>query len=66
MTCIKDVPTLKGDNYGECHKKVDIAFICAEVEWVLSEPQPKQQPKPVKATEVTDAESQKKERDYVL
>ena len=42
MTYIKDVPTLKGDNYGEWRKKVDLAFICAEVDWVLSEPKPKE------------------------
>ena len=56
MTCIKDVPTLKGDNYGECRKKVDLAFICAEVDWVLSEPKPKEPPAPVRATEDSDAE----------
>ena len=56
MTCIKDVPTLKGDNYGEWRKKVDLAFICAEVDWVLSEPKPKELPAPVRAIEDSDAE----------
>jgi len=64
MTCIKDVPTLKGDNYGEWRKKVDLAFICAEVDWVLTEPKPKEPPAPVRAAEDTDAEWQEKERDY--
>jgi hypothetical protein len=31
IRCIKDVPTLRGDNYTEWRKKVDVAFICAEV-----------------------------------
>jgi len=55
---------LKGDNYGEWRKKVDLAFICAEVYWVFSEPKPKEPPAPVRATEDSDAEWQKKERDY--
>ena len=40
MSCIKDVPTLRGDNYSEWRKKVDFAFICAEVDWVVDTPQP--------------------------
>ena len=64
MTCIKDVPTLKGDNYGEWRKKVDLAFICAEVDWVLTEPKPKEPPAPVRETEDSDAEWQKKQREY--
>ncbi|KAK1617061.1 hypothetical protein QYE76_022578 [Lolium multiflorum] len=40
MSCIKDVPTLSGDNYTEWRKKVDFAFVCAEVDWVLDTPQP--------------------------
>ena len=40
MSCIKDVPTLRGDNYTEWRKKVDFAFVCAEVDWVLDTPQP--------------------------
>ena len=66
MTCIKDVPTLKGDNYGEWRKKVDLAFICAEVDQVLSEPKPKEPPAPARATEDSDAEWQKKSRGNML
>ncbi|KAK1698569.1 hypothetical protein QYE76_015266 [Lolium multiflorum] len=40
MSCIKDVPTLRGDNYTEWRKKVDFAFVCAEVDWVVDTPQP--------------------------
>jgi hypothetical protein len=32
MSFIKDVPTLRGDNYTEWRKKVDLAFVCVEVE----------------------------------
>jgi len=64
MSCIMDIPTLKGDNYGEWRKKVDLAFICAEVDWVLSEPKPKEPHALVRGTEDSDAAWQKKERDY--
>ena len=39
MSCIKDVPTLRGDNYSEWRKKVDLAFVCAAVDWVVDTPQ---------------------------
>ena len=32
MGCIKEIPTLKGDNYTERKKKIDLAFILAEVD----------------------------------
>ena len=34
MGCIKEIPTLKGDNYTEWKKKIDLAFILAKVDWV--------------------------------
>jgi hypothetical protein len=40
MSCIKDVSTLRGDNYTEWRKKVDFAFVCAEVDWVVDTQQP--------------------------
>jgi hypothetical protein len=40
MSCLKDVPTLRGDNYTEWRKKVDLAFVCAEVDWVVDTPHP--------------------------
>ena len=64
MSCMKDIPVLKGDSYGEWHKKVDPAFVCAEVDWVLTEPQPTEPPAPVRAIDDSDAAWQKKERDY--
>ena len=64
MGFINHIPTLKGDNYGEWIKKVDLAFICAEVDWLLTEPKPKEPPTPVRGTEDSDAEWQKKQREY--
>ena len=64
MTYIKDVSTLKGDNYGEWRKKVDLAFNCAQVDCVLTELKPKESPEPVRVTEDSDTEWQKKQREY--
>jgi hypothetical protein len=32
MRCIKDVSTLIEDNYTEWRKKVDLVFVCTEVD----------------------------------
>jgi hypothetical protein len=58
MSCIKDVPTLRGDNYTEWRKKVDLAFVCAEVDWVVNTLQP------IKEDKDDDAAWEKKQRDY--
>ena len=36
MGYIKEIPTLKGHNYTEWKKKIDLAFILAEVDWVVT------------------------------
>uniref|UniRef100_A0A453MU40 Uncharacterized protein n=1 Tax=Aegilops tauschii subsp. strangulata TaxID=200361 RepID=A0A453MU40_AEGTS len=36
MSFLKDVPTLRGDNYTEWRKKVDLAFVYDEVDWVVA------------------------------
>ena len=64
MSCIKDVPTLRGDNYTEWRKKVDFAFVCAEVDWVLDTPQPDKPTELVKEAIDDDAAWEKKKRDY--
>jgi len=64
MSCIKEVPTLRGDNYTEWRKKVDFAFVCAEVDWVVDTPQPVKPKEPVKDAKDTDATWEKKKRDY--
>ncbi|KAK1670405.1 hypothetical protein QYE76_058564 [Lolium multiflorum] len=64
MSCIKDVPTLRGDNYTEWRKKVDFAFVCAEVDWVVDTPQPIKPTDPVRADGDTDDAWAKKKRDH--
>ena len=48
MSCIKEIPTLKGDNYIEWKKKIDLAFILAEVDWVVTTPCPKEPVAPMR------------------
>ncbi|XP_071674329.1 uncharacterized protein [Lolium perenne] len=64
MSCIKDVPTLRGDNYTEWRKKVDFAFVCAEVDWVVDTPQPIKPADPVRADGDTDDAWAQKKRDH--
>ncbi|XP_071675410.1 uncharacterized protein [Lolium perenne] len=64
MSCIKDVPTLRGDNYTEWRKKVDFAFVCAEVDWVVDTPQPIKPADPVRDDTDTDDAWAKKKRDH--
>src|SRR3954469_15746239 len=64
MSCVKEVPTLCGDNYSEWRKKVDFAFVCAEVDWVVDTPQPVKPKESVRDANDTDATWEKKKRDY--
>ena len=64
MSCLKDVPTLRGDNYAEWWKKVELAFVCAEVDWVVTTPQPVKPAEPVRASDDDDSAWQKKQLDY--
>ena len=64
MSCIKDVPTLRGDNYTEWRKKVDFAFVCAEVDWVVDTPQPIKPADPVRADGDTDDAWAQKKKDH--
>jgi hypothetical protein len=48
MSCINDVPSLREDNYTEWRKKVDLAFVCAEVDSVVDTLQPVKPPELVK------------------
>ena len=57
MGCIKEIPTLKGDNYTEWKKKkIDMAFILAEVDWVVTSPCPTKSVVPVRETKENDAD----------
>jgi hypothetical protein len=62
MSCLKDVPTLMGDNYTEWRKKVDLAFVCAEVDWVVDSPQPVKLIEPVRDAKDDDAAWDKRKR----
>jgi hypothetical protein len=64
MSCIKDVPTLRGDNYTEWRKKVDFAFVCAEVDWVLETPQPTNLVDPVRDDNDDDDACDRKKKDH--
>ncbi|KAM0901562.1 hypothetical protein ACQ4PT_019906 [Festuca glaucescens] len=64
MSCIKDVPTLRGDNYTEWRKKVDFAFVCAEVDWVLETPQPTKPADPVRDDKDDDDAWDGKKKDH--
>ena len=41
MGFISHIPTLKGDNYGEWIKKIDLAFVCGEVDEMITTPKPR-------------------------
>ena len=64
MSCLKEVPTLRGDNHTEWRKKVELTFICADLDWVVVKPQPVRPIEPLReATDDDDAWS-KKRGDY--
>ena len=65
MSCIKEIPTLKGDNYIEWKKKIDLVFILAEVDWVVTTPYPTEPVALVRETNEADAVWATKERDFV-
>jgi hypothetical protein len=61
---IKDISPLKGDNYTKWKKRIDLAFVLAEVDWVVTTPCPTEPMAPVRETNESDADWQMKERDY--
>lgn len=46
MSSINKVSILNAENHKEWIRKVDLAFVCVELDWVLKEPQSVQPPKP--------------------
>jgi hypothetical protein len=64
MSCIKEIPTLKENNYMEWKKKIDLAFILAEVDWVVTSPCPIEPEALVRETNEADAAWATRERDY--
>ena len=47
-------------------KKIDLAFICGQVDWILTESCPTEPPAPVRKSKDTNDVQQKKQRDYAL
>jgi len=64
MAFINTIPPLKGDNYVEWRKKINMALTFAEVDWVLDTERPTQPVAPVKATYEIDDAWQKREREF--
>ena len=64
MSCLKEVPTLRGDNHTEWRKKVELAFVCADLDWVVEKPQPVRPTEPVREATDDDAAWAKKKGDY--
>ena len=64
MGCIKEIPTLKGDNYTEWKKNINLAFILAEVDWVVTSPCPTEPVALVRKTKEADAAWATRERDF--
>ena len=64
MGCIKEISTLKCDNYTECKKKIDLAFILAEVDWVVTSLCPTEPLALMRETNKADAALATKERDF--
>ena len=54
MGCIKDISTLKCDNYTKWKKKIDLAFILAEVDWVVTSQCSAEPVAPVRETNEAD------------
>jgi hypothetical protein len=66
MSCLKDVPTLRGDNYTEWRKKVDLDFVCAKVDWVVDTPKAVKPIEPIRDAKDDDAVWDKKKKDHAL
>jgi hypothetical protein len=64
MSSINKVSILNAENHKEWIRKVDLAFVCVELDWVLKEPQSVQPPKPEGDENDDDDAWAKKERDY--
>lgn len=64
MGFIKDIPPLKGDNYTEWKKKIDLAFVLAEVDWVVTTPCPTEPVAPVRETDEAESAWQNRQRDH--
>jgi hypothetical protein len=64
MSFIDKVPIVDAENHKEWSRKVHLAFVCADLDWVLKEPQPVQPEKPVREATDNDEAWAKKKMDY--
>jgi hypothetical protein len=64
MFFINDIPILKGDNYHEWYRKLDLYFIMGELDWVLATPTPTEPVIPVREETDTDASWKQTELSY--
>jgi hypothetical protein len=64
MGFIKDIPPLKGDSYTKWKKKIDLAFVLTEVDWVITTPCPTEPVALVREANESDADWQKRERNH--
>jgi hypothetical protein len=56
MSFIKDIPPLKCDNYTEWKTKIDLTFVLAEVDWVVTTPCLTEPVAPVRETNESDVD----------
>ena len=63
MSCIKEIPTLKGDNYTEWKKR--LTSILAEVDQVVTSPCPTEPVAPVRETNEADVAWATREGFYI-
>jgi hypothetical protein len=66
MSSINKVPILNAENHKEWIRKVDLAFVCAELALVLKEPHPVQPPKPVRDEKDDDDDAWSKKKRIML
>jgi hypothetical protein len=66
MGFVKDIPPLKGDNYTEWKKKIDLVFVLAEVDWVVTTPCLTEPMAAVREANKSNADLQKRKRDHAL
>jgi hypothetical protein len=61
MISINKVPILNTENHKEWIRKVNLAFVCVELDWVLKEPKPVQPPKPMRDEKLMMLHGKRKE-----
>ena len=66
MMSIKDIPMLTEENYPEWKRKLELFFVMAGADWILSAPCPTEPVAPVRESTDTDADWQQKEQAHVV